>query len=757
MYNDVHQWYLAIKDAVPVADKYESLIEKFGKILQIPRNKWLDDPFMYQFYKKIPYRKRIFNVILVNLKYALIGFLIGFLIKYTPFIIKGQFKESLIDSLTVGAIAFFACEVLLVFINWIDYKLTCKKLMKLEVDLHDIMVSLPANYRQSEKMNIIAKAYMNKKGTAPEKAFAITDEVYPEFRMKDILGVMFDLPFKNIFITDEEYIAGQQIAELTEEEKIYDNPYLPVDIKSKTFKGSDDAKKDLDKMIGLASVKEQIQKLENRIKFYGSNNNGNHMAFLGSAGTGKTTVARIITKIIFDLGYIKKNQYIEISGDYLKSLDVNGVEAIINYCMGSVLFIDEAYLLYDKNSSNEAIGCLLKSMEDHRSEFVVILAGYEEQMTRLISSNEGFSSRIKHTIYFPDYTVDEMFEIFTYFLSNYNGKAYTISADAIPVLLDTFKLEKQAKSFSNARTVRNAVDSIMDNYAERCINNTFDTKNITIEDVKKYKEDREAILRHELKNSSAANNIDESIISLSELKQKVHSGSQNPLKDFSILAQFATFKPELELLKKQKEFNNNVSTQKILITSEKNSGVESLVEVITGYLYELGYIQENKYLQIDAEFMKGSYVGHTSKRANAIISYATGGVLYIRNVSDLQKDNFSEEVLTAIVNALNSNITIIIEDPQLTADVFTITYEVPKPTVDVLLEIFVNNASKDNFTVQEDAINKLAGMLNNKSIADLNNIYEKAKKKHIANFTEATKYVIIADDIEKPKIKLSFR
>ena len=91
---------------------------------------------------------------------------------------------------------------------------------------------------------------------------------------------------------------------------------------------------------------------------------------------------------------------------------------------------------------------------------------------------------------------------------------------------------------------------------------------------------------------------------------------------------FDSLKEEVDILKRQKEFDN-AKSQKILLVGEPGSGLPWLIPIITGYLYELGYIQENKYLNISADFLKGSYVGHTSKRAQAIISYATGGVLFI--------------------------------------------------------------------------------------------------------------------------------
>ncbi len=764
MYQDIHQWYTAIHDSVEDAQKYEKLILKFGKTLKYSEKKWLDEPFMNEFYKKYPYRKRLFNICLSELKFSAIGLFLGFAIPSILFYLKGKIEIGLVIAAITAAVSFILVEVAAVFLNYLKYKSLIKKLIKQEDLLRPIMVSLPAKYRHSDKLNIIAKTYLAEKGIIPEAAFDVVDEVFPKYKTNNIYSVMFDLPFKNNFIIEESYYEGQQMAELTNEERIMENPNLPSDIKTKTFKGSENAKIDLDSMIGLASVKDQIQKLENRIKFYGNQNNGNHMQFLGSAGTGKTTVARIVTKILYDLGYIKKNQYIEISGDYLKAGDTARADAIIEYSLGSVLFIDEAYLLYDKQGySNEAIGVLLKAMEDHREDFVVILAGYEEQMTRLIASNEGFSSRIKHTIYFPDYTEEEMLDIFKFFISNYSGNAYKLADDAVPVLLEAFKLEKQVKSFGNARTVRNAVDAIMDNYADRCMNIVDDTKTIQKSDVELYKENRKIFLQHELKNSSAANQVDESIIKLSELKSRVKEGSEDPDTDFSNMVGLDSFKKEIESLKNQKDFYGKASSQKILLLGEQSCGKSTLTKIITGYLYKLGYIQENKYLEISADLLKGSFVGHTTKRAESIISYATGGVLYIKNINLLVNSNdaFAGEALTAVNEALKSNLIVIIGDQNSQyinsiKNMFSIVYEFPKYNGEQLTQIFANRVFADEFSITEQALNKVGMLLANKtSVKDALNLYEKAKKKHIENYTEQTKYVIVDTDIERPKIKLN--
>lgn len=770
MYNNLHQWYLAIGDSVETTEKYEDTILKFYKAIKDPKaDKKIKSPILYEFYKKEPFSKHIGKFIASKLLlsvilgaiFALITWLVKVILADDTFIEAVKNSSNLIAAIVVFICSIITIEAFFILLSFLKYNSIVKKLHDYEEELKEIMISLPSGYRNSEKMKHIINTYYAQKGVEPEIAFTVCDQLYYDYKQRPYEGVMFDLPFRNNFVTDTNIIQNEQQVEQTEEEKLFENPNLPADIKSKTFKGSDDAQKDLNDMIGLDSVKDQISKLENRIKFYGSSATSNHMQFLGSAGTGKTTVARIVTKILYDLGYIKKNQYVEISGDYLRSGNTARADAILEYSMGGVLFIDEAYLLYDKlGINNDAIGILLKAMEDHRTDFVVILAGYEEQMTRLIASNEGFSSRIKHTIYFPDYTEEECVEIFKYFIKNYNGKEYKLDTDAESLLLEAFKLEKQAKSFGNARTVRNAADSIMDYYADRNIKHNSHTNTILAEDIDKYIEDRKVFLQHEVKNSSAANNIDESIIRLSELKPKEKQGIDLITEDFPALTGFETFKEEMDILKKQKDFGD-LSPQNILLLSEPGCEAPLLVPNITGYLYKLGYIQENKYLEIPAEFLKGSYVGHTSKRAQAIVAYATGGVLYIKGLNDLQDDNFSTEVRNVISEALAEHkVTIIVYDYVTDyinniSNMFNITYVFPKHTADVLARMFIDRAYADSFSVDPEAVDKVQLMLANKNIKDMNNIYEKAKKKHIATFTEATKYIIVAQDIEKPTIKLN--
>lgn len=770
----VKDWFISLDENAKLVENYEKNIKKFYHN-QLRYNSTFTTGF---------YKKEKFNPIsaikvvpsLVTTFIAILGIWIAIIVKSNEGdlleAVKVNWKSALITSAIIGVILLILVIGASIGLAIMNRKSLIKKMDAQEQELYNFIKTVPSNFRSSVKMGWLYQMYCARPDAPPDVIFQTGNQTAMENRVL-ISSIMFDIPYKNHLLEGIKdggaYVEDDYDDDVEEEkeEKKPVNPYLPPDIETKTFEGSSDSEKDLAEMIGLDSVKDQVKTIRQRVQFYGQASNGNHMQFLGGAGTGKTTIARIMTKILFDLKIIQKNQYVEISGDYLRSGDTNRASAIIDYAMGGVLFIDEAYLLYDKNGRGaEATGVLLKAMEDRRSDFVCILAGYEEQMTKLIASNEGFSSRIKHTIYFADYSVDEMLNIFNYFVGNYNGKKYVLANDAIDELKKTFELEKRSKSFGNARTVRNAVDTVMDAYADRCIATHNNTNTVTLDDVRVYAEKRKVALQHELKNASATNQLDENIVRQAELKSRLKAGAENPDSEIGNLIGAEAFKKEIDLLKSQKEFYGKTERQKVLLLGENDCN--NYVRLLTGYLYQMGYITDNKYLDIQAEFLKGSYVGHTAKRAEAIIAYASGGVLLIRNLNMVNesKDSYGSEAISAIMTAItdNKDVTIVIADTpsQFISSIqsyFTITYELPVYTKEQLCQIFMMLAQKDGFSLDQSASDKLNVTITpSMKEQDVVGLYNDAKKKHITNYTEETKYILTGNDIvAKPKIKLNLK
>jgi probable Rubsico expression protein CbbX len=199
-----------------------------------------------------------------------------------------------------------------------------------------------------------------------------------------------------------------------------------------------------------------------------------HMSFTGQPGTGKTTVALRMAKILHHLGYVRKGHLVVATRDDLVGQYVGHTapktKEMLKKAMGGVLFIDEAYYLYrpenERDYGQEAIEMLLQAMENQRGDLVVILAGYKERMATFFQANPGFHSRIAHHIDFPDYALDELMAIAELMVRQQN---YAFDAAARQAFHDYLALRMQQPHFANARSVRNALDRIKLRQANRLL------------------------------------------------------------------------------------------------------------------------------------------------------------------------------------------------------------------------------------------------------------------------------------------------
>ena len=197
-----------------------------------------------------------------------------------------------------------------------------------------------------------------------------------------------------------------------------------------------------------------------------------HMSFTGRPGTGKTTVAKKISEILHRLGYLRKGHVVTVTRDDLVGQYVGHTapktKEMIKRAQGGVLFIDEAYYLYKQGNERdygaESIEILLQDMEGQRDCFLVIFAGYKEQMDIFYRSNPGLYSRVAHHIDFPDYTNKELMEIANLFLTEQN---YSFSKEASITFEDYIVRRRSLPFFANARSIRNALDRIRLRQANR--------------------------------------------------------------------------------------------------------------------------------------------------------------------------------------------------------------------------------------------------------------------------------------------------
>lgn len=241
---------------------------------------------------------------------------------------------------------------------------------------------------------------------------------------------------------------------------------------------------ELNTLIGLDGVKEEVNSLINLIKVRKMREKFNmpvmemsyHMVFTGNPGTGKTTVARIVAQIYKELGILSKGSFVEtdragLVAGYVGQTAIKVTE-VVEKAIGGVLFIDEAYSLTNNTSGNdfgnEAIDTLVKLMEDHRDDLVVIVAGYKKEMDGFLKSNTGLISRFNKFIEFKDYSKQELIDILE---SMTNKSAMEIDEEAISYVANQLdKMTKTAKKrFGNARGIRNMFEKIITNQANRLV------------------------------------------------------------------------------------------------------------------------------------------------------------------------------------------------------------------------------------------------------------------------------------------------
>ena len=230
---------------------------------------------------------------------------------------------------------------------------------------------------------------------------------------------------------------------------------------------------ELDSYIGLGVVKEEVHNLINMVQVYKLRQQHDlpttdmslHMVFTGNPGTGKTMMARMMARIYRSLDILSRGQLVEVDRSGLVAGYVGQTalktQKVIEKAMGGVLFIDEAYALNGKSENDfgqEAIDTVLKAMEDHRDDLVVIVAGYTDLMDKFIHSNPGLESRFNRFLLFEDYTADEMVQIFD---MQCKKGCYRLTEDARPLVRDYIAEESADDSFGNARGVRNLFEHIL--------------------------------------------------------------------------------------------------------------------------------------------------------------------------------------------------------------------------------------------------------------------------------------------------------
>ena len=297
--------------------------------------------------------------------------------------------------------------------------------------------------------------------------------------VKKIYNEMVDVALKYDDIKDAN-IKYDETIKLSFNETVID-----LDVIDDSKAEREEIQKELDEVVGLTDVKNYLLSLENLLKInqirkqkgLKTNEISKHMIFTGNPGTGKTTIARLVSRMMKACGILKQGQLVEVTRADLVGKYVGHTApltmSVIQSALGGVLFIDEAYSLYrgkDDSFGLEAIDTLVKAMEDHRDDLIVILAGYTKEMKQFLEANSGLKSRFANIIEFSDYTGEELMLIAK---SIAKGKDYVIAEDALRPLQDYFTLiqSKNDPNSGNGRLARNLVEDAILNQSKRLLEN----------------------------------------------------------------------------------------------------------------------------------------------------------------------------------------------------------------------------------------------------------------------------------------------
>lgn len=466
------------------------------------------------------------------------------------------------------------------------------------------------------------------------------------------------------FMISYKTVEGSNPIVIPERLQELETSFITSEVKEKT------AMKDLYSLIGLKNIKKQIQNHTKYIQFLqlrkerGFNEGERlnlHSIFYGNPGTGKTTVARKLGAIYSQIGLLKTGHVHEVSrvdlvGEYIGQTAPK-VMAAIDRARGGVLFIDEAYSLSRNNDDTkdfgrEVIELLIREMTHPDCDFMVVAAGYPEQMKTLTESNPGLASRFAFTYEFTDYSYDELIEILNYFCER---KEIQLSQRAMEILkkiiLDSYR--DKGRSFGNARYVDNLLDRAKVNMGIRVIG--YRDVDITEDDLRKIKSEDVLPL---VKKPSENQQVRDISIDSADL--------EHALEDFNRLIGLENIKKTIYELVEVVQHKistgapvTNAFNFHTILTGNPGTGKTTVTRLCARIFRALGLLERGHIIETDRQGLVAGYVGQTALKTKSVIDDAMGGVLFIDEAYALTKkgssNDFGDEAIQTLLKRMEDD------------------------------------------------------------------------------------------------------